>query len=355
MDNITINHENIATTIEKIKEETVLLKETYNKFFRFDDIFLSDQGGKTKLDKSVFNKIHELIQNHILNINSLLDDSIQNIDDDKNRLLIKYLTSEEIELLNKNYEDTTFLKSLETKLDSKVIAKESKDILIQNIEEWIKLKNRLFNYKYYVTIFDTSNINNYINKLGIDDFINNKFIFELIDTYGLQLKELEKFQNELKTLKSKKVKINNLKSSNSLLELLKRRFEHYILDNTRHIISIEYVNEIEFKKSISTKITYIENIITSFIYQSLEDLIKQELKKGKVHKLIEIYISQNGNAVEILVKNNGFDSCDKNNLSAEYEKNSNIINALNFANLINAKIEINTIENEGMQYKLKIK
>lgn len=351
MDIIKECQESIDINIKKISEEILDLIGKYNRFFRFEEMFSSEQSGKTKLNKHVFNEINNLIQSNILIINDLLYKSINTINNNNKELLSKYIDINELEIKEDMYSDDTFIEFIKAKLDSKVVALNSKVKITKQIKELLFLKNRVNNYIYFVNMFNTQNLDNYLNKLGVEDFIDSKFIFEIINTYGLKFEELKKFEYEIKNLKSPDDENFNFKFLNNFFELHKRKADNYIYENMRYRISINYENSIELKKVMFFKNAYLENIISCLIQQSCKDLIKKELKKGKIHKLIEVNISQNKNYVDIQVKNNGYEVKDIDILN----KNENIIEAKNLVKMINGDIKITSIFNEGMLYTLSFK
>ena len=84
------------------------------------------------------------------------------------------------------------------------------------------------------------------------------------------------------------------------------------------------------------------------------DIIKKELKKGKVQKFISILINYNKNILQIIVKNNGFEVGDIYNLFMLNNENKTIIETKNLVNSLNGELSIETKENEGMQYNVTI-
>ena len=64
----------IFANIEKISNEVLILKSKYNKFFNIEEIFSSENGGKTRLNRQIFNENHENIQSSILEISLSLDE-----------------------------------------------------------------------------------------------------------------------------------------------------------------------------------------------------------------------------------------------------------------------------------------
>lgn len=246
------------------------------------------------------------------------------------------------------------MQMLEINLKNSFLSKEQKNKYIQDIRNLLALKNRLFNLKYFLEMFNTDIFDKYINKLGVEDLINSTIIFEIIDSYALQFEELKKLSIEIKNINSQNEKITNFSSTNSLLELHKRRADNYNYAGVRYKILIEYFCDIDLKKPINLNIAYLENILSCFIEQSCMDVIKKELKKGKLQKQIDVNITLNKGIFQIIVKNNGFEVRNIYNLFLSDIDNKYILEAKNLANFLNAKLDITALDNEGMQYILTL-
>lgn len=216
-------------------------------------------------------------------------------------------------------------------------------------------KNKIFNLKYLVYMFDTSIFDKYINKLGVEDLINSTIIFEVIDSYALQFEELMKFNQEIRNIDNMNYKTTNFNNFNLLFELHKRRVDNFTYANVRYKIFIDYHINVNLNKAINLNSIYLENILSCFIEQSCMDLVKKELKRGKIQKHIDIKMSLKKNILEVIVKNNGFEIKNIYNLFLSDIDNKYTLEAKNLANMLNGKLEINAIENEGMQYSLTIK
>ena len=93
-----------------------------------------------------------------------------------------------------------FIEILQLNLDTKGITKDTKQKCLKDIKKLIDLKNKIFNLKYLVYMFDTAIFDKYINKLGVEDLINSTIIFEVIDSYALQFEELMKFEHEIRNI-----------------------------------------------------------------------------------------------------------------------------------------------------------
>lgn len=355
MENLNDCKEQISLHLKQIEEEIVPLVDSYTTFFKIEEVFSSENGGKTRLNRQLFNENHEVILNDIVKIADILDESLDTIKIKIKAILLEFKEFSKVDLINLIFDDINFIELLELDLDNQVITRDKKRKIVNEIQELLQLKNRILNYKYFLTMFNTSIFDKLLNKLGVEDLINSSVIFEIIDSYGLQFDELNKFRNEIKNLYPVEEKISSFQFLNSLLELHKRRTENFIYANTRYKISIDYNNELFFRKPILLKKAYFENILSSFIDQSCMDLVKQELKKGKIQKFIDVSIEKVKGKIVLTVKNNGFEIKNINSLFASDVDNKYILESKNLATLINGEIEIYSVENEGMVYTLTFK
>ena len=352
------NNENISGILfdlGKISNELKILIPKYNKFFSISEIFSSENGGKTRLNRQVFNENHEEVQSSIFEISLCLDESLSLLRVKLKEVLVLCGQNDKSELINLVFDDQNFMQMLEINLKNSFLSKEQKNKYIQDIRNLLALKNRLFNLKYFLEMFNTDIFDKYINKLGVEDLINSTIIFEIIDSYALQYEELKKFEYEINNLNHSNEKIINLNNLTSLLELHKRRTDNFIYANVRYKIFIEYDVDTTLAKPIYLNVAYLENILSSFIEQSCMDIIKKELKKGKIQKQIDVNVSVSKSNISLVVKNNGFEVKNIYNLYLSDVDNKAILEAKNLANMLNAKFEIITLENEGMQYSLNIK
>jgi len=210
------------------------------------------------------------------------------------------------------------------------------------------------NLKYFISTFDTLIFDKHINKLGIEDLINSSLIFEIIDSYALQFEELQKFEVEVLNFRKSKNKVSSLKSIDNLLELYRRKVDGYFYADVRYKIVLEFDTNLNLKKPIDINLAYLENIISYLIEQSCMDIIKKELKKGKVQKFISVLVNLNKNKLDIIVKNNGFEVGDIYSLFMLNSENKTIIEAKNLVNAIQGELFIEIKENEGMQYSVSI-
>jgi hypothetical protein len=258
-------------------------------------------------------------------------------------------------MVNLIFDDKNFIEILELNLDTKGITRDTKQKCLKDIKKLIHLKNKIFNLKYLVYMFDTSIFDKYINKLGVEDLINSTIIFEVIDSYALQFEELMKFNQEIRNIDNMNYKTTNFNNFNLLFELHKRRVDNFTYANVRYKIFIDYDINVNLNKAINLNSIYLENILSCFIEQSCMDLVKKELKRGKIQKHIDIKMSLKKNILEVIVKNNGFEIKNIYNLFLSDIDNKYTLEAKNLANMLNGKLEINAIENEGMQYSLTIK
>ncbi|CAM3914763.1 hypothetical protein [Arcobacter cloacae] len=344
----------ISSDINKIINETEILINKYNKFFNIEEIFSSENGGKTRLNRQIFNENHEEIQASILEIALCLDEIKGYISEEIKMILSKYNLFDKIEITDLIFDDRNFLELLFLDLETHGIKGEIRVRCLNDVNELLSLKNKIFNLKYFVDMFNTSIFDKYLNRLGVEDLINSTIIFETIDSYGLQFEELLKFSKEIKNLEPQREKLTNLNSLNSLLELHKRRADNYHYASIRYKIYVEYNCDILAKPMYVNK-AYLENIVSSLMEQSYMDLVKKELKKGKIQKQVDVNVSVVKNTFQITIKNNGFESRNIQSLYNADIDNKYILEAKNFAAAINAKFDIQTLDNEGMLYTLSVK
>lgn len=353
MNNKNENISDILFELEKISNQLKILVPIYNKFFNIEEIFSSENGGKTRLNRQVFNETHEQIQESILVINQCLNDSLDILREKLNEILTLCGELNKIELINLIFDDESFIQIIEMNLKNRVISKELKNKYIKDISNLLILKNRLFNLKYLLDMFNTDIFDKNINKMGIEDLINSTVIFEIIDSYALQFEELKKFEYEINNLNHPIDKITKLNNLNYLLELHKRRIDNFIYANVRYKIFIDYNVETKLNKPIYLNTSYLENILSCFIEQSCMDVIKKELKKGKIQKNIELNIIKNKKDLQIIVKNNGFEIKNIYNLFLSDVDNKYILEAKNLTSLIDGKLEILSSD-EGVTYILTL-
>lgn len=344
----------ISSDLGKIIHETDILISKYNKFFNIEEIFSSENGGKTRLNRQIFNENHEDIQASILEISLCLDEIKGYIAEEIKMILSKYNLFDKIETTDLIFDDRNFLELLFLDLETHGIKGDIRVRCLNDVKDLLNLKNKIFNLKYFIDMFSTSTFDKYLNRLGVEDLINSTIIFETIDSYGLQFEELLKFSKEIRSLDIQSEKITNLNSINSLLELHKRRADNYHYASIRYKIFIEYNCDV-LKKPMYVSKAYLENIISSLMEQSYMDLVKKELKKGKIQKQVDVNVNVIKNTLQITIKNNGFEARNIQNLYAADIDNKYILEAKNLSETINAKFEIQTLDNEGMLYSVNVR
>lgn len=356
MSNLSDTKKAIEDSLLVISDNVSTLKVIYSEFFDFTFIFASDATGKTRLNRAFFNDNHDAINERIQIINKSLDNNIELIKE-KMLFLLSKNGFEGISLGNLVYDDSSFNELFLMDLELQTISDKEKEILISDLNELTDLKNKIFNLKYFISMFDTSNTNKYLNKLGMDDLINSKLIFELIDTYALQFEELKEFEKIINDFYNFEEETKTLSNLDSPIELIRRRVDTYVYDNVRYKIILDYNNEVKLTKEIKLSKAYLENIISNFIEQSCMDLIKKELKRGKIQKLIDISLVQTKNSIQLIVRNNGFEEKNIHMLYLAANDNKYIVEARNLARMMNAAVDVSSIDGEGMQYifDLKIK
>lgn len=344
----------IFLNISKIENEILILKKKYERFFSVDIIFSNENNGKTRLNRQLYNETHEEIQVSIMEINYILQESLGYLKEELKMILAKYNLFDKLDLSEFLIDDKNFLELLNISLKNQSMSADLKKVYFNDLTAIIDLKNKINNLLYYINSFDTSLFDKHINKLDIDDLVNSSLIFEIIDSYALLYEELLKFEIEVLNFNKTKTKVSSLKSLNNLLELYRRKVDGYFYVDVKYKIVLEFDTNIVLKKPVDLNIAYIENIISSLIEQSCMDIIKKELKKGKIQKFISVLINLNKNKLEIMVKNNGFEVGDIYNLFMLNSENKNIIETKNLVNAINGELSIETKENEGMQYSVTI-
>ena len=356
MDNINDFDKLISKNIEEISIQVDVLIPIYNKFFDIEKIFSSENSGKTKINRQVFNENHEQIKESVIKINLEIDEILLEIRQKLKQILSKFRNSESVQWTNLIFDDVNFLELFQIDLNSSVLPKDVKLQCIKEIKEILMIKNKIFNWGYYIDIFDTSVLDRYINKLGMEDLINSNIIFEIINSYALQFEFLKRFRREIKNSNKEVNEITELNNLSTLLELHKRRMDNFTYANVRYKISIDYTYNVFLSKPVKLNKAYLENILSCFLEQSCLDVVKKELKKGKIQKLIEVSITFHKKFLKIIVKNNGYEARSIEDLFDSNIDNKYILEAKNLANILNAKFDISIPENsEGMQYMLSIK
>ena len=348
----------LKESVIAIKNEVKNIKGYYESFFIFDKMFSTESSGKTRLNRSFYNKTHSNITVCIEEVKEIMFSKLEEIRDCIVLLLDK-AGLKDIQL-DKNliYDDASFYELFLMDLELTDLDKDEKQKLIDNLDILTMYKNKIHTLKYFISMFDTAPLNKYLDKLGMDDLINSKFIFELVDSYGLQFEELKKFEDTLENFDSFEKETRDFAAFDVPVELIRRRVDNYVYDNIRYKISLDYKNEVlKLRKTIDLSIAYLENIIANFIEQSCLDLIKKELKRGKIVKTIEIKIIQTKTSIQLAVRNNGFE--EKNihmmYLGSAGSTNSYIVEARNLARMMGGTVDVSTVESSGMQYIFDLK
>ena len=354
MENLNDCEEQILSLVDKALLEMDYLKSRYNAFFVIGDVFTSENGGKTRINRQLFNENHENIIQKIHELDSMFDEALAHIKIKLKDILSVIEEFAKIDLINLVFDDKTFLENLEKDLSKQVISKEAKKDLVNSVKTLLVYKNRIFNYKYYLEMINTTIFERNLNKLGVEDLINSTIIFETIDSYALQYAELKKLILELRSFDGLNTKLTGLYFLDSIFELHKRRMDNFTYANVKYKIYVDYHNNIELNKPLIKNVSYLENIVSCLIEQSCMDLVKKELKKGKIQKNVEIVVQKNKGHVQIVIKNNGFEIKNIDSLLVSDIENINILEARNLALMIDAKLDINSVENEGMLYVLTL-
>lgn len=352
MDNLTNCKSSIVSLLGEILQEIEPIKTQYIKLFSIENLFTSDNAGKIRLNRQVFNNLHEEMSPKFQKINSILDESLDIVRNSIRDILNQNNEFYKVDLEEFIFDDIDFLEIIQMDLTTHGISKNSKELILQDIKKLLKYKNRIFNYKYLLSMFDTVTLDKSLNKFHIEDLVKSEIIFDVIDSYSLQFEELKKFEEELKYFENRNQKIKSFNCLNSFLNLHKKRAENFNYANIRYKIYMDWDMDLYFKKELTINLCYIENIISSLVEQSYMDLIKKELKKGKMQKSIDFSIKQKKNIFEFNVKNNGFEIKNIYNLFLSDVNNKYILEAKNLANEINATLNIVSNENDGVIYSL---
>ena len=346
----------IYENIGKLSNEILILKKKYTKFFGIYDIFSNENGGKTRLNRQLYSENHEDVQASILEINLYVEESLGILREEFKILLSKNNQSENSYLLDFLFDDKNFLELANFDSGKLVLSHDTKSKYILDIKRIIKYKNKLTNLKYFIAMVDNSIFDKNLNKLTVEALINSSLIFEIIDSYALQYEELKKFEIEVQTFRNRSEEILSINRMESLLELYKRRVDGYFYADVRYKIVLDYEIIIDSSKLKKINMSYVENIISRLIEQSSMDVIKKELKKGKIQKQIEVSIIYNKGILKIEVRNNGYEVRNIHSLFVSDLDNKYILEAKNFVNTLNGTLEIGLGGNgEGMQYTIAIK
>ena len=161
------NNENISGILfdlEKISNELKILIPKYNKFFSISEIFTSENGGKTRLNRQVFNENHEEVQSSNFEISLCLDESLSILRDKLKEVLILCGEVDKPELVNMIFDDENFIQMIEMNLRNSSLSMDLRIKYLQDIKNLLILKNRIFNLKYFLEMFDTEIFDKYINK-----------------------------------------------------------------------------------------------------------------------------------------------------------------------------------------------
>ena len=93
MDNINDFDKLISKNIEEISTQVDILIPIYNKFFDIEKIFSSENSGKTKINRQVFNENHEQIKESVIKINLEIDEILLEIRQKLKQILSKFRNS----------------------------------------------------------------------------------------------------------------------------------------------------------------------------------------------------------------------------------------------------------------------
>lgn len=353
MDKIAEYKELILRQKLNIIEELELISNKYDDFFNIEKNFVSASDGKTRINRQIFNENHDFIIERVKVIKNYLNESNELIKKSFKILYEKYGQRNKLDTTSLLFDDINFLELLQLDIETKDVSLKIKSDFLNQIKDVIKLKNRISNFLFYIEMIDTTIFNKIINNLGVSELVNSVEIFEIINAYGLQLDMLHKFKSQLNNFEAKKTKTKDLYFLDSLFELYKKRAINFNYGGTSYKILLEYNNEIQIKKVKSINIAYLEHIVSSLIEQSCMDLVKKEIKKGKIQKFIEIDVIKTKKGIEISIKNNGFEVKNIYNMYLSDINNKYILDAKNLSLEIGATFDI-VSNTEGMEYKISI-
>lgn len=345
----------IENSLQEIVEHTDNIIANYSKFFNISEVFSSDERGKIKLNRYIFNNIHTMIEDDIKAIGILLNKSLESIKENMAGLFTELDGIDFVDWKYLIFNDEICIDKFHKYIEKRQLSGEKKKNFSKELQNFLHCKNRVFNLKYFVELFDTSMLDSIINRLSNEDMINSTLIFELIDAYGLQFQKLLQFENEIKKTENSDKILTNPQNLNDILELSKKRCENYTYNNIKYKISLDYNNTMKSKDLIKANRLYIEQLIFALVEHSCLDVIKKELKKGKITKTINVDISKTKNGVSIVVVNSGFDIKDTSIFDEVGNiENKFILEAKNIAKLIHAKLDIVPIDNDGMKYTVTL-
>ncbi|OCL81758.1 hypothetical protein [Arcobacter porcinus] len=332
------------------------LKNNFTFLFNIDNIFSNEAGGKSRLNRDLFNQYNQKIQTDISELRKIFFDSNIVCFNEFKSILSNLNLFDSLKLNEFFIDDKILLNDLSSHLSDIKVPHKKIDEIISSIQETIDLKNRLNNLEFYLNIFDTSSLNKNLDKYTPEELINSSLIFDTINSYALLYEQLLRFDEEIlnyveeNSSNSKPI----FKNIEKLLEVLNKRADtYYYLDN-RYKISLDYDLNIETNKEITIESSIVENIIFNLIEQSCLDTIKKDIKKGKTQKQIQIFFNLKKDILEVKISNNGFEVGNIDDVIALNSENKIIIETINLLNIFNKELFIESKENEGMSYNFSL-
>lgn len=354
MENLNIKN-SVNIKVEEILEPLIELKKDYIFLFNIDNIFSNETGGKTRLNRDLFNLTHKKIEKNILIIKNILNQSINICFDEFKEILEKLELFDSLNLKTFFIDDKILLNDLTSHLVNNGVKQKEIDTIINSLQNSIDLKNRLNNFLFYITLFDTSNFNKHIDKYSSEELINSSLIFDTINSYALLYEQLIRFETAIINFLENTFNNNkNLKHIENLFETLSKRADFYYYMDNRYKISLDYDLKIDYKKEINIPISWIENLIFNLIEQSILDTIKKDIKKGKTQKQISATVVLKKDTLNILVSNNGFEIGHIDDAFTLNSENVLIIESNNILNQFKNELQIESIESEGMRYSFSL-
>ncbi|OCL85469.1 hypothetical protein AAX26_01895 [Aliarcobacter thereius] len=342
----------IVNSLDKIMK----LKSDFTYLFNIDNIFSNEAGGKSRLNRDLFNQYNQKIQTDISDLRKIFIESNMLCFDEFKSILSNLNLFDSLKLNEFFIDDKILINDLSSHLSDIKIPNKKIDEIISSIQETIDLKNKLNNLEFYLNIFDTSSLNKNLDKYTPEELINSSLIFETINSYALLYEQLIKFEEEILSYIEENSSNSNhiFKNIEKLLEVLNKRADtYYYLDN-RYKISLDYDLNFDTKKDINLESSIIENIIFNLIEQSCLDTIKKDIKKGKIQKQIQISFNLRKDLLEVVISNNGFEVGNIDDIVVLNSENKLIIDTINLLNIFNQELFIESKENEGMSYNFSL-
>ena len=155
--------------MQEIVEHTDKIVANYSKFFNISEVFSSDERGKIKLNRYIFNNIHTLIEEDISAINILLNKSLEAIKENMAGLFTELDSVDFIDWKHLIMNDEICVNKFHRYIEQRQLSGDKKKAFVKELNNFIHCKNRIFNLKYFVELFDTSMLDGIINRLSNEE------------------------------------------------------------------------------------------------------------------------------------------------------------------------------------------